>query len=69
MDVRCPSCHSTFTLEQVAEDEALRELMGIIADLPRETSRPLAAYIGLFRGKSRRIKGVIVPGLTPDAEE
>lgn len=53
MDVRCPSCHSTFTLEQVAEDEALRELMGIIADLPRETSRPLAAYIGLFRGKSR----------------
>ncbi|MEQ8829226.1 MAG: hydroxyphenylacetyl-CoA thioesterase PaaI [Alphaproteobacteria bacterium] len=25
--------------------------------------------IALFRGKSRRIKGVIVPGLTPDAEE
>jgi prolyl-tRNA synthetase len=53
MDVRCPSCHSTFTLEQVAEDEALRELMGLIADLPREVSRPLAAYIGLFRGKTR----------------
>lgn len=53
MDVRCPSCHATFTLEQVAEDEALRELMGLIADLPREVSRPLASYIGLFRGKSR----------------
>lgn len=53
MDVRCPSCHSTFTLEQVTEDEALRELMGLIADLPREVSRPLASYIGLFRGKTR----------------
>ena len=28
-----------------------------------------SATIALFRGKSRRIKGVIVPGLTPDAEE
>lgn len=53
MDVRCPSCHATFTLEQVTEDEALRELMGLIADLPREVSRPLASYIGLFRGKTR----------------
>lgn len=27
------------------------------------------ATIALFRGKSRRLKGVIVPGLTPDAED
>ncbi len=53
MDIRCPCCHVAFALEQVVEDEALRELMGIITDLPREVSRPLVSYIGLFRGKSR----------------
>ncbi|CAM5521754.1 hypothetical protein [Eoetvoesiella caeni] len=53
MDIRCPCCHVTFALEQVVEDEALRELMGIIAELPREVSRPLVSYVGLFRGKTR----------------
>jgi len=52
-EIRCPCCHATFNLEQVAEDEALRELMGLIADLPREVFRPLASYISLFRGKRR----------------
>ena len=53
MDIRCPCCHSQFNLEHASEDEALRELMAILADLPREVSRPLVAYVGLFRGKSR----------------
>lgn len=53
MDIRCPACHTTFGLEHAQEDEALREFMGILADLPREVSRPLVAYIGLFRGKTR----------------
>ncbi|WP_342596336.1 hypothetical protein AAGT95_09565 [Salinicola lusitanus] len=52
-DVRCPACHTQFTLEQMVEDESLRELMGILSDLPRDVSRPLVAYLGLFRGKSR----------------
>ncbi|WIX34936.1 hypothetical protein QO259_09960 [Salinicola sp. JS01] len=52
-EIRCPACHTHLTLEQIAEDEALRELMGVLADLPREVSRPLVAYLGLFRGKSR----------------
>lgn len=53
MDIRCPCCHVTFALEQATEDEALREMMGIIAELPREVSRPLVSYVGLFRGKAR----------------
>lgn len=55
MDIRCPGCHITFALQQVIEDEALRELMGIITELPREVSRPLVLYIGLFRGKTRAV--------------
>ena len=53
MDTRCPCCHTTFTLEHAMEDESLREMRAILADLPREVSRPLVAYIGLFRGKTR----------------
>lgn len=53
MDIRCPCCHSQFNLEHVTEDEALREMMALLSDLPRETSRPLVAYVGLFRGKTR----------------
>lgn len=53
MDTRCPCCHTTFSLEHAMEDEALREMMAILADLPREVSRPLVAYTGLFRGKTR----------------
>lgn len=53
MDIRCPCCHSQFNLEHVTEDEALREMMALLADLPRDVSRPLVAYVGLFRGKTR----------------
>lgn len=53
METRCPCCHTTFSLEHAMEDESLREMMAILADLPREVSRPLVAYIGLFRGKTR----------------
>lgn len=53
MDIRCPCCHTTFGLEQATEDEALREFMAMIADLPREVSRPLVSYVGLFRAKTR----------------
>ncbi|GHB24228.1 hypothetical protein [Salinicola rhizosphaerae] len=52
-EIRCPACHTHLTLEQICEDESLRELMGVLADLPRDVSRPLVAYLGLFRGKSR----------------
>lgn len=53
MDIRCPCCHATFALEHATEDESLRELMAMLADLPRDVSRPLVSYVGLFRGKTR----------------
>lgn len=55
MRVRCPCCHADYTIDQAVEDEAARELMGLLSDLPREASRPLAAYLGLFRAKSRAL--------------
>lgn len=36
MDIRCPCCHTTFSLEHAMEDEALREMMAILSDLPRQ---------------------------------
>ena len=55
MRVRCPCCHAEYSIEQAVEDEAAREVMGLLSDLPREVSRPLAAYLGLFRSKSRAL--------------
>lgn len=55
MRVRCPCCHADYSIDQAVEDEAARELMGVLSDLPREASRPLAAYLGLFRAKSRAL--------------
>ncbi|MEX0732865.1 MAG: hypothetical protein WED00_05790 [Aquisalimonadaceae bacterium] len=55
MRIRCPCCHAEYSIEQAVEDEAARELMGVLADLPREVSRPLAAYLGLWRSKTRAL--------------
>lgn len=55
MRVRCPCCHADYSIDQAVEDEAARELMGVLSELPREASRPLAAYLGLFRAKSRAL--------------
>ena len=55
MRIRCPCCHAEYSIEQAVEDEAARELMGLLSDLPREVSRPLASYLGLWRSKSRAL--------------
>jgi hypothetical protein len=55
MRLRCPCCHAEFNPESALEDAAAREMMGLLADLPREVSRPLAAYLGLWRSKSRAL--------------
>ncbi len=55
IEIRCPCCHSLVSIEQHFEDESLRELMGLLADLPREVSRPLVAYLGLFRSPKRAL--------------
>lgn len=55
MRIRCPACHAEYSMEQAVEDEAAREMMGVLADLPREVSRPLTAYMGLFRSRTRAL--------------
>lgn len=55
MRIRCPCCHAEYSIEQAVEDEAARELMGVLSDLPREVSRPLAAYMGLWRSRTRAL--------------
>lgn len=55
MRIRCPACHAEYSIEQAVEDEAARELMGVLSDLPREVSRPLAAYLGLWRSRTRAL--------------
>ena len=50
---RCPVCHSQISLEAVCQDEAGRELLGLLASLPGDTSRALVQYLGLFRPEKR----------------
>ncbi|WP_242689347.1 hypothetical protein [Photorhabdus cinerea] len=46
---RCPICHSDFHLDAVLEDDAARQLLAKLVDLPAGCARHLVAYIGLFR--------------------
>ncbi|EPG6562131.1 hypothetical protein PQM29_003249 [Morganella morganii] len=46
---RCPICHTDWHLEALCEDDASRQLLKILADLPGSCSRHLVAYVGLFR--------------------
>lgn len=55
MRLRCPHCHAEYGIEAAVEDDAARELQGLLADLPRETSRPLVHYLGLFRSRTRAL--------------
>lgn len=55
MRLRCPVCHAEAALEAWAEDEAARELMGLLAGLDAALGRPLVAYLGLFRSRSRAL--------------
>lgn len=50
---RCPICHSQISLEAVCQDEAGRELLGVLANLPGDASRALVQYLGLFRPEKR----------------
>lgn len=52
---RCPICHSDIHLDQLLEDDAGRELLGLIAQCQAEVARPLVAYIGLFRPEKSQL--------------
>lgn len=46
---RCPVCHSRLHLDALVQDEAGRELLGLLAGLESETGRALVLYLTLFR--------------------
>lgn len=46
---RCPVCHTSIHLDAMVNDEAARELLGILAPLDGATGRVLMHYIALFR--------------------
>jgi hypothetical protein len=50
---RCPVCHAHLHLDALVQDEAGRELLGLLATLPADLGRALVGYLTLFRpGKS-----------------
>jgi Glu-tRNA(Gln) amidotransferase subunit E-like FAD-binding protein len=55
MRLRCPVCHAEAALEAWAEDEAAREMMALLSTLDATLGRPLVAYLGLFRSKTRAL--------------
>lgn len=50
---RCPICHTRISLDALAQDEAGRELLGLLAKLDGDTGAALVGYLGLFRSQSR----------------
>jgi hypothetical protein len=50
---RCPVCHSRISLDQLVQDEAGSELLGLLSKLDTQTGTALVSYLGLFRSGSR----------------
>lgn len=46
---RCPVCHHHVNLEAVAQDEAAREMMAVVARLTPAIATSCLSYLGLFR--------------------
>lgn len=46
---RCPLCHAHIELAAVAEDDAARELLALVATLDAPLGRALIAYLALWR--------------------
>ncbi len=50
---RCPVCHARIGVDALVQDEAGRELMGLLCKLNTEAGSALVSYLGLFRSESR----------------
>lgn len=50
---RCPICHTRISLDALAQDEAGRELLGLLAKLDTDAGTALIGYLGLFRANTR----------------
>lgn len=50
---RCPVCHSHIHLDQLVQDEAGRQLLGLMSKLSYHVSTALVGYLALFRTPKR----------------
>ncbi|MDO8940874.1 MAG: hypothetical protein Q7U98_17100 [Methylicorpusculum sp.] len=50
---RCPICHHRISLDALAQDEAGRELLGLLAAMNTDSGTALVSYLGLFRSVNR----------------
>ena len=55
MQLSCPCCHAKFPLEASLQDDAARDLNGLLVVMPPQLMRPLVSYIGLFRAAGRQL--------------
>jgi len=55
MQLNCPCCHARFPLEAALQDDAAREVNGLLVTLQPQLMRPLISYIGLFRAAGRQL--------------
>ncbi|ELB2040604.1 hypothetical protein QNZ60_000560 [Vibrio parahaemolyticus] len=46
---RCPVCHSNLHMDALIQDQAGKELLADIANMPDFVARPMLAYLSLFR--------------------
>lgn len=55
MQLNCPCCHARFPLEASLQDDAAREVNGLLVAMQPTLMRPLITYIGLFRAGGRQL--------------
>jgi hypothetical protein len=55
MQMTCPCCHAHVPLEAALQDEAGRELVGMLAAMQPELARVLVHYIGYFRPAKQQL--------------
>ncbi|MDP3875880.1 MAG: hypothetical protein Q8Q50_02755 [Methylobacter sp.] len=64
---RCPICHSRISVDALVQDEAGRELLGLLVRLDIESGSALVGYLGLFRSPSRDLANDRALKLAKDA--
>ncbi len=55
MQLNCPCCHARFPFEAALQDDAAREVNGLLVAMQPQLLRPLISYIGLFRAGGRQL--------------
>jgi hypothetical protein len=55
MQLTCPTCHVHMPLESALQDEAGRELLGMLSGMPRELVLPLVHYLAFFRPAKQQL--------------